>query len=94
MTVSVPVVIQTLAWVSAALAVFAAALAMGLALRPAPYVGDTWEHTVVQGESVWGLANSLGLERSLEDVVTDIYALNDMTGSLLHPGQQILLPVE
>lgn len=94
MTVSVPVVIQTLAWVSAALAVFAAALAMGLALRPAPYAGDTWEHTVVQGESVWGLANSLGLERSLEDVVTDIYALNDMAGSLLHPGQQILLPVE
>lgn len=73
---------------------FASALGAGLLLRPTQFSGDTWMHSVAQGESVWGLAESLGLSRSLESVVEDIYALNSLTGATLQPGQQLVLPAE
>lgn len=73
---------------------FAAALGAGLLLRPAQFSGDTWIHSVSQGESVWGLAEGLGLSRSLESVVEDIYSLNSLATPTLQPGQQLVLPAE
>lgn len=73
---------------------FAAALGAGLLLRPAQFSGDTWVHSVSQGESVWGLAEGLGLSRSLESVVEDIYSLNSLATPTLQPGQQLVLPAE
>ncbi len=74
--------------------VFAVALGLGLALRPAPFSGETWTHSVVSGESVWGLAQSIGSKRPLEAVVADIMTLNALGDAVLQPGQQILLPTE
>lgn len=75
-----------------AAALFALAAAVGLAIRPAPYSGPTWEHSVAEGESVWSLAASIGSDRLLEDVVTDIYSLNSLGEGPLVVGQEILLP--
>ena len=73
---------------------FASALGVGLMLRPAPFSGQTWVHSVAAGESVWGLAVSLELSRPLESVVEDIYALNALSDATLQPGQQLILPAE
>lgn len=73
---------------------FVAALGGGLLLRPAEFSGETWVHSVSQGESVWGLAQGLGLSRPLESVVEDIYSLNALTSATLQPGQQLVLPAE
>jgi len=65
----------------------------GVAARPDPYAGPTFTHSVAAGESVWGLAASLGSPRPLEQVVADIEQLNDLDGGLV-AGQEISLPVE
>lgn len=78
----------------ATVVLFALAITAGLALRPAPYSGPTWQHSVAQGESVWSLAAAIGSERALEDVVTDIYALNSLGDGPLMVGQQIILPTD
>ena len=85
---------RLLVWVLSAVAAFALALGVGLALRPAAYSGSTWVHSVTAGESVWGLAASLELSRPLEDVVEDIRSLNGLTTSALTPGQELLLPAQ
>ena len=90
----VNVFVRASVWLLAAIAAFALALGAGLALRPAPYSGSTWVHSVTAGESVWGLAASLNLPRPLEDVVGDIMSLNGLGSSGLQPGQEILLPGE
>lgn len=66
----------------------------GLLSQDPPYGGETWEHSVAAGESVWGLAESIDSQRPLEDVVEDVYELNDLTSSTLYPGQTLVLPVE
>ena len=83
-----------MAWSVAVVVAFSVALGLGLALRPAPYGGETYVHSVTAGESVWGLAESLGSSRALEDVVADIVSLNALEANVLHPGQELLLPVE
>ncbi len=88
------VALRIVAWSVAVVVAFSVALGLGLALRPAPYGGETYVHSVTAGESVWGLAESLGSSRALEDVVADIVSLNALDASVLHPGQELLLPVE
>ena len=88
------VVLRIVAWSVAVVVAFSVALGLGLALRPAPYGGETYVHSVTAGESVWGLAESLGSSRALEDVVADIVSLNALEANVLHPGQELLLPVE
>ena len=88
------VVLRIVAWSVAVVVAFSVALGLGLALRPAPYGGETYVHSVTAGESVWGLAESLGSSRALEDVVADIVSMNALDASVLHPGQELLLPVE
>ena len=88
------VVLRIVAWSVAVVVAFSVALGLGLALRPAPYGGETYVHSVTAGESVWGLAESLGSSRALEDVVADIVSMNALDASVLHPGQELLLPAE
>ena len=49
-------------------------------------------HGVVAGESIWSIAQGVNTDRPLEDVVTDIRALNDVEGALM-VGQQIKVPI-
>ena len=88
------VALRIVAWSVAVVVAFSVALGLGLALRPAPYGGETYVHSVTAGESVWGLAESLGSSRALEDVVADIVSMNALEANVLHPGQELLLPVE
>lgn len=68
--------------------------ALGVQLQPAAYSGPIWSHSVSAGESVWALADRVGSNRPLRDVVEDIRLLNDLSTDLLVPGQVVTLPVE
>ena len=46
----------------------------------------------VSGDSVWSLAQGVNSERPLEEIVSDIERLNDLSGAL-QPGQRIVVPV-
>lgn len=63
----------------------------GLLAQPDPYSGPTALHSVVAGDSVWGLAAAVDSDRPLEQVVLDIEQLNDLRGAL-QPGQLVELP--
>ncbi len=67
---------------------------LGTVFRAAPYTGETYTHSVAAGESLWGLAEGLGLTRDLQTVVEDIRALNGLESVTLHPGQEVILPLE
>ncbi len=86
--------VRVVLWAVAVTVAFALALTIGLMLRPAPYSGQTWAHSVTAGESIWGLAQTIGSSRPLEDLVTDIIELNGLQGATIHPGQEILLPIK
>lgn len=82
--------------------VFALALLLGLgamlggqaasADAPAPAV-PVQTYTVRAGETLWDIAVGLAAPgQDVRDVVDDLRALNDLAGSALVAGQQILLP--
>lgn len=84
--------------------VFVLALGLGLggmlgnqvasAGAPAPGV-PVETHTVRAGETLWDIAAGLAAPgQDVRDVVDDLVDLNDLPGSGLAAGQQILLPVE
>lgn len=66
----------------------------GLLAQPDPYAGPTRVHSVAAGESLWGLADQVGSQRPLEQVVLDIQTLNGLDGSdaVLTPGTDLVLP--
>ncbi|EJN52235.1 hypothetical protein HMPREF1138_0944 [Actinomyces sp. ICM58] len=66
--------------------------ALGLALQPAVYDGPTVVKAAVSGDSVWSLAQGVKSERPLEEIVSDIERLNDLSGAL-QPGQRVVVPV-
>lgn len=70
------------------------AVGAGLALQPSAYDGPTFTHAVVGGESLWGIAEGLGAQRPVDDVVYDIKQLNGLEGNSLQAGQQIVLPAQ
>lgn len=74
--------------------VVAVSFAVGWQLQAPSYAGATWDHSVAVGESVWGLADRVGSDRPLGEVVEDIRALNGLGSDLLVPGQVLTLPVE
>ncbi|WP_040313478.1 LysM peptidoglycan-binding domain-containing protein [Schaalia cardiffensis] len=76
----------------AALALGVAGVGIGMLLSPGVYSGPTAVHGVVAGESIWSIAQGVNTDRPLEDVVTDIRALNDVEGALM-VGQQIKVPI-
>ncbi len=84
--------------------VFVLALGLGLvgmlgnqvasAGTPAPAV-PVEAHTVRAGETLWDIAAGLAAPgQDVRDVVDDLVDLNDLPGSGLTAGQQILLPAE
>ena len=81
-------------WTLATVLTFSGALGLGLALRPAPYQGETWQHTVTAGDSVWGLAAGLESGRPLAQVVEDIKTLNQLDGAAIYEGQVLQLPLD
>lgn len=48
--------------------------------------------TVQPGESLWAVARRIAPENDPREVVAQIRRLNDLTGSDLQAGQQLLLP--
>lgn len=74
-----------------ALAGLGVGVGVGLLAQPDPYSGPTVAHSVVAGDSVWGLAAAVGSERPLEQVVLDIEQLNHIGGTI-QPGQILELP--
>lgn len=69
----------------------ASAFGLGLSAQSS-YEGPTQVHHVAAGESVWSLAAQVQTDRSLEDVVADIEALNELEGTLA-VGEPVVLPV-
>ena len=56
---------------------------------------QTVEHTVDEGESLWGIAASLHVDSyDIEDVVNRIIELNDLDSSELTPGQRLIVPTQ
>lgn len=45
--------------------------------------------TVLQGDTIWGIARTLKPKGGIGDLVSDIVRLN---GARIHPGQQLILP--
>ncbi len=84
--------VRFILWVMAVLALGAAGVGIGMLLSPGVYSGPTAVHGVVAGESIWSIAQGVNTDRPLEDVVTDIRALNDVEGTLM-VGQQIKVPI-
>jgi hypothetical protein len=48
--------------------------------------------TVLDGETLWGLAAELAPERDPRDVVAEIIEVNNLATSRLEPGQRIFIP--
>ena len=49
--------------------------------------------TVERGDSLWTLARRVAPDNDPRDVVAQIRDLNDLSGAVLVPGQQLVLPV-
>ncbi|MBW4094528.1 MAG: LysM peptidoglycan-binding domain-containing protein [Acidobacteria bacterium] len=52
----------------------------------------TVQVTVQQGESLWAVASHADSSRDPRDVMADIVELNALTDSVVHPGQQLMVP--
>ncbi|MCF2710872.1 LysM peptidoglycan-binding domain-containing protein [Schaalia hyovaginalis] len=61
-------------------------------LSPGTYSGPTAVHAVSSGESLWSIAQGVNTDRPLEEVVTDIEALNGIEGGLV-VGDLIEVPI-
>lgn len=90
----VPVYAKAIGWTAAVALAVSGGIGLGTLLNPGTYQGQTWTHTVASGESLWGVAASLGSSRALEDVVEDIRVLNGLTDATLIPGQELAIPVK
>lgn len=56
--------------------------------------GAVLQQTTVQpGESLWSVAQRIAPENDPREVIAQIRRLNDLPGSQLQVGQQLLLPV-
>ncbi|WP_417220717.1 LysM peptidoglycan-binding domain-containing protein [Arthrobacter sp.] len=53
---------------------------------------DATTVSVMQGDTVWGLAAEFAPDRDRQEVVAEITEMNDLAGSVLVPGQQIFVP--
>ena len=48
--------------------------------------------TVLAGQTLWGIAATADPSRDPRDVVQDILELNNLSSSVVHPGQQLFVP--
>ena len=68
---------------------------LGIIAQDTPDPEATTIASVLSGDSLWSIAASLGIEdRSLEDVVFDIKALNGLESAVLTPGQILTVPTK
>lgn len=49
-------------------------------------------HTVTGGETLWTIAEQIGGDRDVRDVVHEIMRLNNLTSANVQAGQQLALP--
>jgi LysM repeat protein len=85
-------VVLSLVAVACCLGLGAVAGSVADASSPAHGV-DVVRHTVVSGETLWGVARSVaGKGDDVRDVVADIESLNRLAGPGLRAGQVIWLP--
>ena len=65
------------------------------AARPAPSVAEpVFDQVVVQpGESLWSVARRVAPQNDPREVMAQIRRINDLAGTELIVGQQLLLPV-
>ena len=63
------------------------------ALAESTPTADTFEYvTVLAGDTLWSLAESVAPESDPRDVVHEIMRLNQMSSAALTPGQEIAIP--
>jgi LysM repeat protein len=82
------------------LAPVALGVGVGIAQVPAAIAGhqasasaESFEtHTVLAGETLWSIAESIAGDHDVRDVVHEIMRLNLLDSSSLQAGQQLALP--
>ncbi len=85
---------KALQYLAALITVIALGAGLGATLRDAPYDGETWVHSVSQGESLWSLAMAVNTGRPVEQVIEDIRQLNGLSDNTLLVGQELVLPAQ
>lgn len=68
------------------------AAGVGLSLQGGHQDIETTTRSVRAGESVWSLAASIESDRPLDEIVSDIEALNEGIDGTLRIGQRVVLP--
>jgi len=77
-----------------ALSLFSATTALGQGSNSPSAVSGYYETiTVLPGESLWSIASQVDSTANKADLVAAIIDLNGLTGSALHTGQQLRVPV-
>ena len=77
-----------------ALSLFSATTALGQGSNSASAVSSYYETiTVLPGESLWSIASQVDSKANKADLVAAIIDLNGLTGSALHAGQQLRVPL-
>jgi hypothetical protein len=57
-----------------------------------PRTNDFEYHTVLAGDTLWGIASIIDPGADPRDVVTQIMTLNGLTNASVSPGQQLAIP--
>ena len=77
-----------------ALSLFSATTALGQGSNSTSAVSSYYETiTVLPGESLWSIASQVDSKANKADLVAAIIDLNGLTGSALHAGQQLRVPL-
>jgi len=77
-----------------ALSLFSATTALGQGSNSTSDVSSYYETiTVLPGESLWSIASQVDSKANKADLVAAIIDLNGLTGSALHAGQQLRVPL-
>jgi hypothetical protein len=69
------------------------ALNGGMAAANADLSTGTFQYVTVEpGQSLWQVAESIAPNADPRDVISDIVRLNQLDGSVVHPGEQLAIP--
>lgn len=79
---------------AAALALLGFFTAPAMASSGSPELTRTVQVSVVEGESLWELAQDFAPDRDPRDVVADIMELNNLSDARIPVGAQLFIPVE
>lgn len=66
-------------------------MAIGKAFAP-DYAGPTQTYIVQPQDSLWNIAARTGSEKPVDDVVSQIMAMNDLSSSRIVEGQTLIIP--